>query len=187
MKCEDIATFVSAICDGQTIPREAAEHIGKCESCRTQLREYLELGAELRRFASLESVGEIRVIHWEKKPRASASWWRRGWETVRIPRLAFALLLATVFVLASNLVMGRVRAHTRGRVLMLMAKPAEGHTLPCTLYTYTGNNASCSFEQTEERKVAEGLIRFESSPTTETTLSWALGPLKFIVPSLMTR
>jgi hypothetical protein len=26
----------------------------------------------------------------------------------------------------------RVRAHTRGTVLMLTAKPADGHTLPCT-------------------------------------------------------
>ena len=66
MKCEETSEFISAICDGQTIPPEAAEHIGQCESCRTQSSEYLELGAELRRFASLESVGEIRVIHWEK-------------------------------------------------------------------------------------------------------------------------
>ena len=77
---------------------------------------------------------------------------------MRIPRLAFALLLATVFVLASNLVMGRVRAHTRGRVLMLMAKPAEA-TLCLVRSIHTGKR-SCSFEQTEGAEGRRGAYTF---------------------------
>ncbi len=53
MKCEDAAEFFSALCNGQQIPREAAEHIGTCETCGGRLHGYLEMGMELRRVASL--------------------------------------------------------------------------------------------------------------------------------------
>jgi hypothetical protein len=147
MKCEEAGEFISAICDGQTIPREAAEHVGQCESCRIRLSEYAGLGAELRCFASLESAGKTEVNRWEQNPSPTASWWKKGGETMRIPRFAFALLLVAVCVLASGLVIGSVRAHTRRRVLMLTAKPAEGHTLPCTLSV--GGDGSCRFVQME--------------------------------------
>jgi hypothetical protein len=97
-------------------------------------------------------------IRSEQSPRATASWWKKGGETVRIPRFAFALLLVTVFVLASGLVIGSVRAHTRGRFLMLAAKPAEGHTLPCTLSV--GGDGSCRFVQMEGAEGGRGVYKF---------------------------
>jgi hypothetical protein len=158
MKCEEVAEFISAICDGQTISFEAAEHLGQCECCRNQLSEYVELGVELRRVASMESVGELTVNHWEQIPRTTASWWKKGGETVRIPRFALALLLVVVFVLASGLVIGSVRAHARARVLMLTAKPAEGHTLPCTLVG--GADGDCRAVRMEGTGGGRGVYTF---------------------------
>jgi hypothetical protein len=158
MKCEEVVEFVSAICDGQTIPRDAAEHLGQCRSCHTLLSEYAELGAELRCIASLESIRETKANSWEQTPRSAGSWWRKGWGTVKIPRFAFALLLVAVIALASTMVIGSVRAHTRGRVLMLTAKPAEGHTLPCTL-SVTGGG-SCRFVQMEGTADGRGVYKF---------------------------
>jgi hypothetical protein len=56
MNCGEAAEFVSTFCDGETIPRAAAEHIGECKACHAQLREYAEIGAELRRVASLRPM-----------------------------------------------------------------------------------------------------------------------------------
>jgi hypothetical protein len=75
MKCAEATEFVSALCDGETIPRPAAEHIGECEVCRARLKDYAEIGAELRRVASLEPMEEARVRSWEKSERAGSSWW----------------------------------------------------------------------------------------------------------------
>ena len=61
MKCEEAAEFVSALCDGESIPPEAAEHIGTCETCQARLKEYGEIGMALRRVASLESLEEVRA------------------------------------------------------------------------------------------------------------------------------
>jgi hypothetical protein len=158
MKCEEVGEFVSAICDGESIPVNAAEHIDRCETCRCRLKEYAEIGAELRLAASLESSEEPEVRHWKKEQRVMSNWWRRGWETMRIPRFAFALLLLAVVGLSSNLLIGRVRAHTRGRVLMLTAKPAEGHTLPCTLVA--GSDGYCRTMRMEGTDGGRGVYTF---------------------------
>jgi hypothetical protein len=159
MKCEEAGEFVSAICDGESIPVSAAEHVGRCEICRCRLKEYAEIGAELRLVASLESLQEAEVHHWRKEQRVTSNWWRRGWETMRIPRLAFALLLVAVVGLSSNLLIGRVRAHTRGKVLMLTAKPAEGHTLLCGLYL-ADSAQFCRFVQMEGAAGGRGIYKF---------------------------
>jgi hypothetical protein len=96
MKCAEAAEFVSALCDGERIPPAEAEHVGVCETCSVRLREYLEMGAELRRLASLELTEETRARGWTKTPRITPSWWLKGWETIRIPRIAFALLLIAI-------------------------------------------------------------------------------------------
>lgn len=67
MRCEEAAEFVSALCDGESIPQGAAEHIGVCETCQALLKEYGEIGTELRRVASLESPLEARARTWEKR------------------------------------------------------------------------------------------------------------------------
>jgi hypothetical protein len=143
MKCEEATEFVSALCDGGMIPQAAAEHIGDCAACRTRLKEYAEMGVELRRVASLQAVEETEVKPWEQVPRITPNWWGKGWETMRIPRFAFAVLLAATIVLGSSLVMVRARAHTQGSVLMLTAKSATGHTVRCALSLKDEKADSC--------------------------------------------
>ena len=48
MTCEQAAEFVSALYDGERISLDVAAHIGVCTTCRASLREYAEMGAELR-------------------------------------------------------------------------------------------------------------------------------------------
>lgn len=158
MKCEEAGEFVSAICDGEKIPVSVAQHVDHCEICRCRLQEYTELGAELRLTASLELSGEPELRHWRKEPNVMSNWWRRGWETMRIPRLAFAFLLIAVVGLSSNLLIGRVRARTQGKVLMLTAKPAEGHTLLCGL-RLRDSVQFCSFAQPEGAAGGHGIYK----------------------------
>jgi hypothetical protein len=147
MKCEEAAQFVSALCDGEMIPPAAAEHIGACAACRVRLKEYVEMGAELRRLASLHGVEKAKVPLWEQSQRITPNWWGKGWETMRIPRFAFAMLLAAVVALGSSLAIVRVRAHTEGPVLMLTAKTASGHTIRCALSLVDEKAASCASVQ----------------------------------------
>lgn len=158
MKCEDVAEFVSALCDGETIPRAAAEHIGRCEVCRGRLREYTEIAAELRRVASLELPEEAGVHPWEKVERAKPSLWRRGWETMRIPRFVLVVLLITVVVLGSGLIIVKARARNQQTILMLTATPPSGHTMLCTLPIVSGRYCKFSLH---ERSFAFRLVSEE--------------------------
>jgi hypothetical protein len=158
MKCEEAGEFVSAMFDGQTISRDAAEHIGQCETCRNRLTEYAEMGTELRLAASLESVDETRARRWEKETR-STGWWSKGWETMRIPRVAFVLLLVAVVAMGSSQVIGKVRAHTQGRLFMLIAKPAEGHTVVCGV-SAANKDGVCDTIRMEGANGGRGLYKF---------------------------
>jgi hypothetical protein len=146
-RCDEAAESVSMLCDGETIPREMAEHIGGCAACRARLKQYAEMGAELRRLASLQAVEETKASLWGRARRITPHWWEKGLETMRIPRFAFALLLAAIVVLGSSLTIMRVRAHTQGPVLMLMAKSATGHIVRCALSILDSRAEPCSSVQ----------------------------------------
>lgn len=145
MKCEDAGVFVSALCDGEVIPRAAAEHIGTCEVCHARFRDYAEMAAELRRVASMELKDEVRAHEWERVKRAKDSWWAKGWEDMRIPRFVFALLLMAVVVLGSSLVLVKARARNQETVLLLTAKPRSGGAMRCTLSLVDLKLASCEW------------------------------------------
>jgi hypothetical protein len=144
MTCNEAAEFVSALCDGQTIPREAAEHVGTCEACQTRLKEYMEMSAELRRVASLEWQDEAPVRVWNKRQGALATWWQKGWEKMRIPRLAFAALLGGVVVLGCSLAVVGVRARSQGTVVLLKIAPVPGQSTVCPLSTEDKRWQSCA-------------------------------------------
>jgi hypothetical protein len=131
MKCDEAAEFVSALSDGETISREAAKHIDGCATCRARLLEYAEMGAELRRVSSLLLAAEEKAPRWQKTQSVAPYWWRKGWSTMRIPTVAFALMLVAIIALASSLTIVKVRAHSQGAVLMLTAEPASGRTMRC--------------------------------------------------------
>jgi len=143
MKCEEAADFVSRLCDGQAIPSEVAAHIGTCDVCRARLNAYLEIGAELRRVASLELKHEVRAHDWKKVEQTRPNWWSKGWESMRVPRFVFALLLMAVVLLGSSLVIVKARARNQATVLILTATPPSGDGIRCALSLADKNAASC--------------------------------------------
>jgi hypothetical protein len=161
MRCEEAAEFVSALCDGETIPRSAAAHIGNCQACSARLSQYAQMGAELRRVASLQTE-ETRTPLWQQAQRITPHWWQKGWETMRIPRFAFALLLAAVVVLGSSLTIVKVRAHTQGKALLLTSKTASGSTLHCLLSMGDKKFNSCEHEEANDKVVGLYGFRFIS-------------------------
>jgi EpsI family protein len=95
MRCEEAAEFVSALCDGESIPPVAAEHVGACEACQARLKEYGQIGTELRRVASLEPPTELRPLTWETRQGTASSWSERGWALL-VPLLLIAWLYASI-------------------------------------------------------------------------------------------
>lgn len=133
MNCADVSEYVSALCDGEIIPSTAAEHIGNCRSCQGHLRAYLEMGAELRRTASLEYLDSVPPLRLAKPQNRLATWWHKGWTTMRIPRLAFVVLIGSVVALASSLAVVKVRARSSGAVVLLSISTGAGQPIECPL------------------------------------------------------
>lgn len=145
MICDDAAEYISALCDGETIPPTAAQHIGTCPDCQARMSDYLAMGAELRRTASLGLADAVPSRSWAKPQYRVATWWRKGWGTMRIPRLAFAVLIAGILTLASALVVAKVRAHDTGTVVLLNTAGPNGAMADCPLSTQDKNQATCSW------------------------------------------
>ena len=136
MKCDNAAEFVSALCDGEVIPRDAAEHIGGCAACQERLRDYLAIGVELRRVASLESAEGVPARDWSKPQSRVSRWWQKGWGTMRIPRLAFASMFLVIMGLAASLLVVKVGAHSEGTVVLLSTSGPSGPLYDCPLSTF---------------------------------------------------
>ncbi|HEY4046113.1 MAG TPA: hypothetical protein VGM27_04520 [Acidobacteriaceae bacterium] len=144
MTCDQAAEFVSALCDGETIPRVAAEHLSGCEACRTLLRSYSDLGAELRFAASVALTEEAPVRVWRQRPGIWRNWWRKGWEGMRIPRFVFASMLVGIVVLGSGLAVIGVHARGEGNVILLKISPPGGQPIVCPLSTVDKKLNSCA-------------------------------------------
>jgi len=142
MICKDVAEYISALCDGETIPAAAAQHIAACPECEARLGDYLAVGIELRRTASLALAEAIPSRTWIKPQNLVATWWQKGWETMRIPRVAFAVLIVGMLVVASALVVGKARARDTGTVVLLTTAFPNGIIADCPLSTQ-GNTGSC--------------------------------------------
>jgi hypothetical protein len=143
--CNDAAEYVSALCDGETIPPSAAQHIAACPDCQARLHDYLALGVELRRTASLELADGVPSPGWAKPQNRFATWWQKVWGTMRIPKLAFGVLVACVVLLASSLAVNRVRANNTGTVVLLSTEVPNGWQADCPLSTQE-KNQSCYAE-----------------------------------------
>jgi len=141
--CDETAEYVSSLADGETIPPTFAQHIGACAACQTRLTDYLAMGAELRRVASLEVDAPLPALPIEKR-RTTRSLWQKGLETMRIPKFAFALLILAVVALASSLTMVKVGAHSSGSVLMLNFTGPDGNPHQCFFDT-TKKDYPCGF------------------------------------------
>jgi hypothetical protein len=126
MRCIDAAKYVSVLHDGGKIPREAAEHLGTCEECAERLAAYSTIGAELRRAASLAEPLEVPNREWEVQARPRSSGWGMVRQSMRIPRFAFALMVAIILLLSGGLLV-RAKPNETGSVLWLAVKlPPDG-------------------------------------------------------------
>jgi len=142
-QCEDAAEYVSALADGETIPSAFAQHIGSCAACQARLHDYLAMGAELRRVASVDADDTLPALSIDKR-RTPRSLWKKGLETMRIPKFAFALLVLAVVVLASSLTIVKVGAHSSGSVLILNVTGPNGEPHQCVIDT-TKRDYPCAF------------------------------------------
>lgn len=144
MICDNAAEYVSALCDGELIPREAAEHINSCVVCRERMRDYVEQGVELRRTASLDLAEAVAPRAWSRPQNRLATWWHKGWGRMHIPRLVFASMFLVIMGLAASLLVGKVRAHSNGTVVLLSTIGPSGQIGDCPLSTQEKNQA-CSW------------------------------------------
>jgi hypothetical protein len=160
MICTEAAEFASALCDGEIISPVAAEHIGTCPACKARLCDYLAMGVELRRVASLEQSAAVPVRAWERPQNPLTAFLQKGWGTMRIPRLAFAALIAGIIALGSTLAVVKVGAHDTGTVLLLStAGPTKEPFIDCPLDTLDKNQASCMVVM----DVGQRLLQFKVS------------------------
>ena len=146
MNCDEAAEYVSALCDGVTVPLAAAEHVNVCETCRKRLKEYVELGTEMRRLASLE-IAEASLPQFVGAERRNftATIWQNARKTMRIPRLAFATLLAAVVVLGSGWARQSVQGNQAGSVLMVQFTTGSGPATFCALSSALGDSKTIFF------------------------------------------
>jgi hypothetical protein len=98
--CLQAAEFISALCDGESIPREVARHIGQCDVCQLRLHDYVRMGVELKRLASASAPASVKPIYWTNERRSKFNLWRIWRESMRIPRVAFALMVMVIAVLS---------------------------------------------------------------------------------------
>jgi hypothetical protein len=145
MRCSEVAAFISALHDGEKVPREAVEHLGTCEECGERLAAYAAIGAELRREATLNEPTNLKVHTWENERTTRSSWWRMSRETMRIPRLAFASMLAAILLLSGGLVLVRARANPSGSVLWLAVKVPPGGKVVHVALATDGESGSDRF------------------------------------------
>jgi hypothetical protein len=161
MNCQQAAEFVSALFDGERIPRDAAEHIGACAVCCAGMGDYAVMGAELRREASLfaeeKSDGELILATWRKTERARPLWYTNWRTTMRIPRFAFGLMVILLLVLSTGLIL--TRAKTRDRWFQYKLSGRDGKSI-VTATVPTNPNGDPYYDVEAGMNYPEGTVWF---------------------------
>ena len=124
MNCEKAAEFVSALCDGERIPREVAEHLGACEACKARLNDYVQMDLELKRMAIIAAPERVRGVSWGPQEITKSGWWQRWRESMRIPRFAFGLMVLAIASLGAGIAI--VRANNQERWFQFEVRTRNG-------------------------------------------------------------
>jgi len=124
MNCEKAAESISALCDGEPIPREVAEHLGACEECKARLNEYLQMSAELKRIAIIAAPQRVLNVSWGPQKTMKSSWWQMWRESMRIPRYALGLMLVAIASLGAGIAI--VRANNAERWFQFEVRTQRG-------------------------------------------------------------
>jgi hypothetical protein len=110
MNCQDAQLYVSALYDGESLPRDAAGHIGNCAACRERLFAYAKMGAELRLIANAESGADPAPLG--NLPTRRGGWTRGFTGRVLVPR--FVIGLGLIAILGLSVGLGLVRGQGSG-------------------------------------------------------------------------
>jgi hypothetical protein len=122
MNCQEAQPFVSALHDGETVPKEAAEHIASCSACKERLREYAQMGAELRLLASARPEDTPALL--PTLPPRVHRWAYNLTARVLVPR--FALGLGVLLIAALSLSLGVMRAQVASLWFQFNVTSSEG-------------------------------------------------------------
>lgn len=141
MKCDEAGEFISVLMDGGRIPKDAAEHIGDCTDCSGRMGDYAQIGAELRRVASMTEAGELGRARWAAEVPMRSPWWFGLTKRTAIPRFALAslLMIAVVAALSTGLLL--VRAQNDARTLDLRIQMPDGVVLGQNMHIATDPNS----------------------------------------------
>ena len=181
MNCELAEEYISALCDGQRIPQLAAEHIGICQWCQTELNEYAAFGAELRRLASLDHPPAIDFAHMEGAKTIKTTWFKKGRATMKIPRFAFALMLVAIVMLSGSLVFVRARGvSANDRFLELKYKYGPRNESSICIMRANGNQKDNNCNFVDHRR--EGMLLMNTRIIAEDTGRARLGIKAKYVP-----
>ena len=110
MNCEAAAEFLSSLCDGERIPRDAAVHLGSCKDCQAQLNDYVHISTELKRMAMAAEPASVREVSWGPQEGAKSSLWRLWRGSMRIPKYAFGAMLLAITSLVAGIALTRAQA-----------------------------------------------------------------------------
>ncbi|MGA8183756.1 MAG: hypothetical protein WB819_08935, partial [Terriglobia bacterium] len=125
MNCQEAQPFVSALNDGETVPKEAAEHIRGCASCKERLQDYAQMGVELRLAAS--AAPEDALAPLPPLPDRHRHWGQRLGGRVLVPR--FAVGLALLCIAGLSLGLGLVRRQAPGPWFQFEASSSPGKSI----------------------------------------------------------
>jgi hypothetical protein len=124
MNCQDAQLYVSASYDGESVPGDAAEHIGNCAACRERLFVYAKMGAELRLLANAEH-STVPAPLADLPPKRGR--WTRGL-TVRVLVPRFAIGLGLIAILGLSVGLGLVQGQGSGPWFQCEVSGPEGGT-----------------------------------------------------------
>lgn len=110
MNCHEVKPFVSALHDGESVPREAAEHMRNCLACQARLQDYARIDVELRLLAS--STPEEAPTEMPHLPQLRRRWGHTLTARVLVPR--FALGVGLFAILGLSVGLGWVHAQSGG-------------------------------------------------------------------------
>ncbi len=124
--CSVVAPSISAIHDGEPIPPEEANHIAGCAECRRRLREYSEIGIELRLLSASTAPSDAGQTNLPIQPARQARWamnWSRflSGGTV-VPRAIAAATALVILALGVGFAAFVVRANAEGPWVQLSFK-----------------------------------------------------------------
>ncbi len=103
VNCEEAQEFVSALYDGQRVPKELADHVDVCPNCRERLRAYSRIGAELRLLASRAPTVAAVPDRLARKVRPGRSKFLFIKGRMLVPRFAVVMTAGLFIVLTASL------------------------------------------------------------------------------------